>query len=67
MNGDPGNVDSMENVEILDSFLEKVNATSKIVDDICRNVEQIKACQLRILSNPTTDPGIKSGFQPFLS
>ncbi|VUZ57543.1 unnamed protein product [Hymenolepis diminuta] len=55
VNGNAGNAEPIENVEILDSFLEKVNATSKLVDEIAENVEKIKACQLRILSNPTAD------------
>ncbi|KAL5961123.1 Syntaxin [Taenia solium] len=55
-NGDAGKGVPVESVEILDSFLDKVNSTSKLVDEISNNVAQIKACQLRILSNPTTDP-----------
>ncbi|KAM3184896.1 hypothetical protein ACTXT7_007463 [Hymenolepis weldensis] len=61
VNGDASNAEPVENVEILDSFLEKVNATSKLVDKIAENVEKIKACQLRILSNPTTDSGMDRG------
>ncbi|VDO11955.1 unnamed protein product [Rodentolepis nana] len=55
VNGDIGSAEPAENVEILNTYLENVNSASKLVDEIAENVEQIKACQLRILSNPTTD------------
>ncbi|KAL5112444.1 hypothetical protein TcWFU_007091 [Taenia crassiceps] len=55
-NGDAGKGVPIESVEILDSFLDKVNSASKLVDEILNNVTQVKALQLRILSNPTADP-----------
>ncbi|VDM17614.1 unnamed protein product [Hydatigera taeniaeformis] len=57
-NGGVGKGVPVEGVEILDSFLEGVDSTSKLVDEISSNVTQIKACQLHILSNPAADSGI---------
>nr|CDS34048.1 syntaxin [Hymenolepis microstoma] len=65
VNGDVGSAEPVENVEILNTFLENINSTSKLVDEIAENVEQIKACQLRMLSNPTTDTGMEP-FSNFL-
>uniref|UniRef100_A0A5K3FMI4 t-SNARE coiled-coil homology domain-containing protein n=1 Tax=Mesocestoides corti TaxID=53468 RepID=A0A5K3FMI4_MESCO len=55
-NGGGPKTSPIENVEILDSFLEKVNSTNKLVDEISSHVEQIKACQLHILSTPNANP-----------